>query len=135
MSRESAKKMINGNEWEVLPWDGMHGLKMQAKLGRVIGPVLGSAGGSESVMDADVQSVITALADRIDERETPELIRAMLHGTSVEGKDITIDRVFNEHFSANYGELYQGLMFIVQVNFGDLFSMVAAIGGRSAATE
>lgn len=131
MPREAQKQIINGHEWEVTPWDGMHGLRMQTRLGRFVGPVLGQVGGAENVLDADVSGIITALADRIDDKDTPQLIRDMLYGAFVDGKDITMDRVFNEHFSANYGELYQGLAFVLRVNFGDLFQLAGAIGGRS----
>lgn len=132
MAREPERTTINGHEWEVYPWDGMHGLRMQARLGRALGPAIASMSNVEDVMDMDVQQIVGALSGQIDEKETPQLIRDMLHGASVEGKDVTMDRVFNEHFSANYAELYEGLAFIVRVNFGDLFQMAAAIGGQGA---
>ncbi|TQE99500.1 MAG: hypothetical protein FKY71_08315 [Spiribacter salinus] len=130
MSREATKKIINGHEWETYPWDGMHGLRMQARLAKVIGPALNKMAGVENLMDADVGGIAAALFERMDERETPQLIRDMLHGTSVDGKDPTMDSVFNAHFAANYGELYQGVAHILQVNFGDLFTMAGAIGVR-----
>ncbi len=135
MARATESKTINGNEWEVTAWDGMHGLKMQARIAKLIGPALGKANGGSDLMDMDVTSIIGAVVERIDERETPQLIRDMLHGTFVEGKDATQDRFFNEHFAANFGELYQGLIFVAQVNFGNLFQMADVIGGQSEAAK
>jgi hypothetical protein len=130
MPREAKKKIINGHEWEVYPWDGMHGLRMQARLSKVIGPVVGQVVGSnQEIMDADVSAIANTLIDRID-NDTPQLIRDMLYGAFVDGKDISQDRVFNEHFAANFAELYKGLAFILEVNFGDFFELAGAIGVR-----
>jgi len=137
MSREPSKRMINSHEWETSPWDGMHGLRMQARLAKLIGPAIGQAGGADqqALMEMDVGAVVGALVERVDDKETPQLIRDMLHGTSVDGQDITMDAVFNQHFAGNYAELYEGLAHIVRVNFGDLFTMAASIGSSMGAAE
>ena len=102
MARQTENKTINNHEWEVTAWDGMHGLKMQARIGKLIGPAIAKSGGGD-LMNMDVASVIGAVVERIDDKDTPQLIRDMLHGTFIEGKDATPDRFFNEHFSANFG--------------------------------
>lgn len=135
MPRETERTAINGHDWEVTPWDGMHGVRLQARIARLVGPALGAMGDAGSFLESDVGAVVSALADRIDEKDTPQLIRDLLHGSFVDGKDVTIDRVFNEHFAANYAELYQGLAFILRVNFGDLFQLAAAIGGPGVAAS
>lgn len=135
MPREAKKKSINGHEWEVYPWDGMHGLRMQARLSKVIGPVIGQVVGSgKDIMDADVEAIANTLIDRID-NDTPQLIRDMLYGAFVGGKDISQDRVFNEHFAANFAELYKGLVFILEVNFGDFLSLADVIGVRETSEK
>jgi len=134
MARQTENKTINNHEWEVTAWDGMHGLKMQARIGKLIGPAIAKSGGGD-LMNMDVASVIGAVVERIDDKDTPQLIRDMLHGTFIEGKDATQDRFFNEHFAANFGELYQGLIFVAKVNFGSLFQMADAIGGQSEPAE
>ena len=137
MARDPHKRVINGHEWEIYPWDGMHGLRMQARLAKLIGPAIGQAGGADkqSLMEMDVGAVIGALVERVDAQETPQLIRDMLHGTSVDGQDVSMDKFFNEHFAGNYAELYEGLAHIVRVNFGDLFTMAASIGSSMGAAE
>ena len=146
MARTPEAKVINGHRWEVTPWPGMYGLKMQARLAPVvsgvIAPVLTAIGGArhgvdpvDALMDMDVDSVVRSLLDHIDEEKTPALIEAMLYGAFIDGKDATNSTFFNQHFQANYGELYQGLAFVVSVNMGDLFSMAAPTGTPESAAD
>jgi hypothetical protein len=130
MSRDAQRKTINGHEWEVTPWDAMHGLRMQARIAPIVQAALGASEGS--VMDMDVAKVTSAILSRIDAEETPRLIRDALHGVFVDGKDMSMDKPFNDLFAANYGELYQGLWFVVQTNLGDLFSMAGVTGTPDA---
>jgi len=146
MARTPESKIINGHKWEVTPWPGMYGLKMQAKIAPLVSGVvapminaMGSAKGGGDPMDAlltmDVDSVVAKLLSHIDETQTPALIEAMLYGSFVDGRDITSTNVFNEHFQANYGELYKGLAFVVKVNMGDLFSMAESTGSPTDAAQ
>lgn len=128
MARETQRKLINGHEWEVYPWDAMHGIRMQMRLAPVVQAALGSAKGGD-LMDMDVAAVVSGLLGAVDDQRTPQLIRDMMHGVRVDGQDMSMDRPFNDMFAANYGELYQGLFFVLSVNFGDLFTMAGRIGG------
>ena len=126
MAREAQTKVINGHEWQVYPWDAMHGIRMQARLAPVVQAALGSAKGAD-LMNMDVAEVVSGLLGAIDDERTPKLIRDMMHGVRVDGQDMSMDRPFNDMFAANYGELYQGLFYVLQVNFGDLFTMAGSI--------
>lgn len=146
MARDAQTKIINGHEWSVTPWDGMFGIKMQARIAPllrgVIGPLANAASAAKSGGDAaeallgmDAEAMADALFSQIDDQRTPALIKDMMYGAVVDGRDMGTDRNFNEHFSANYSELYQGLWFVLQVNFGDLFSMAAPTGSPSGAAK
>lgn len=128
MARLAQSKIINGTSWEVTPWNAMHGIKMQARLARMLGPALSAASGTTSIMEADVTGIVSALFSALDEDKMPAIISDLLHGTRVDGKDITSTAVFNEQFAANYAEMYQGLAFILTVNFGNFFELAASIG-------
>jgi hypothetical protein len=139
MARTPESKIINGHKWEVTPWPGMYGLRMQARLAPLVSGVVvplaeavgsAKAGGDpmDALMNMDVEKVVSALLQHINEDETPKLIEAMLYGAFVEGKDATNTAFFNDHFTANYGELYSGLAFVLQVNMGELFNMAASTG-------
>ena len=129
MARDAQRKVINGHEWEVYPWDAMHGLRMQARLAPIVKAAVSGVGSDMDFMDMDVAKVAGSLMEAIDEDATPRLIRDMMHGVRVDGQDMSMDRPFNEHFAANYGELYQGLWFVLEVNLGDVFTMAGSIGG------
>lgn len=146
MPRETQSKIINGNKWEVTPWDGLFGIKMQARIVPMLKGVavtLANAVGSaksgedpmELLMNMDASKLVDAIFDNIDEKGTPQLITDMLYGARVEGRDMGMQKNFDEHFSANYKELYQGLWFVIEVNFGDLFSMAAPTGTPESAAD
>lgn len=135
MPRSPVKKVVQGHEYEIVPWDGLYALRMTQR----IASALKDSGASESVsavfsggMDAEVpvSSVTEAIVSVLAHGDTPDLLRSMLYGTSRDGKDITMDAVFNEAYSGNIGELLQALPGIVEANFGDFFSMAGAIGAR-----
>lgn len=134
MARETQRSVINGHEWEVYPWDAMHGIRMQARIAPIIQAAIGSAKGSD-LMEMDAAEVVSGLLGSIDDERTPKLIRDMMHGVRVDGQDMSMDRPFNDTFAANYAELYQGLYFVLQANFGDLFTLAASIGDPSDAAE
>jgi len=125
--REAQTKVINGNEWMVQPWPGRYGLKMQARMAKFIGPALGGIGNVDDLLDQDVGAMVSALTEVMD--DAPGLITDMLQGVLVDNKDISNDTNFDNHFSANFAELYEGLAFVIKVNFGDFSRLVGAIGG------
>lgn len=128
MSREAKEKTIDGQSWEVQPWAAMYGLKMKAKLAKTLGPALAKAGAIDNLFDSNVEDIVSGLLSQLDENETPKLIRELLSGAFVDGKDMSNDRLFNDAFSANYLPLYKGLMFILEVNFGNFSKLAANIG-------
>jgi tRNA isopentenyl-2-thiomethyl-A-37 hydroxylase MiaE len=130
--REPKTKMINDNEWVVHPWHGILGLKIQAKLAKMLTPAL-MVGNSDvkSIMNKDFSMLASSVAELFDEDEAPNfVIKQLLHGTRINGKDMSTDANFNEHFSANFAELYQGLVFVFQVNFEDFTKLAGVIMTR-----
>ena len=146
MARHTETKIINGHEWVVTPWDGGYGVAIQFRAAPLLKgffvPFLNAAlsaqdnaGMKDALMEADVEAMVNALFEQIHEEKTPKLLKDMMYGAFVDGKDMGMERNFNEHFAANYSEFYQGLLFVVQVNFGDLFTMAGAIGSPGAPAE
>lgn len=137
MARAPVKKVVNGHEYEITAWDGLYALRMTQRIAQA----LKQSGASESVsgvfsggMDAEVSpaAITEAVVSVLSYGETPQLLRDMLHGTFRNGKDITMDSVFNEAYTGNIGELVKVLPAIVEANFGDFFGMAGAIGARDA---
>ena len=129
-------RTINGHTWEVQTWPGLYGLRIQARLKPVLAPIASVAGqasksgggGSslETLLSLDVEKVASQLLEAIDEQETPRLIFDMMQGVSRDEYDLGTEANFNRAFSGNFLELYKGIAFVLEVNFGDLFSMVAS---------
>lgn len=144
MAREPESKTINGAVWEVHPWPGMYGVRMQQRWGKVLAPAIEAATShksaadlfSEAAMSRDLSEfapvIGTAVASLLEStnEDTPQLIKDSMHGAVANGQDLSQQRIFDDHFTQNYGELYQGLAFILQVNFGSFFGLAGAIGAR-----
>lgn len=130
--RQEQDRLINGHEWKVFPYPGMYGLKIQARLApfltgisEIVQGLLKSSKTKGDLLDTDIDigKLVKAIIENIDGEKTPKLIRDMLYGVRVDGKDAYSDKNFDEIFAANYKELYQGLYFVLEVNFGDVFQM------------
>lgn len=132
--REEETQIIGGKEWKVYPWPAMYGLKIQSRLAPILSKAFAQGEGKD-LMNLDISQVASGLLGSIDEEKTPKLLRDTLHGVRVEGKDVSLDRHFDELFCGNYAELYQGIFFVLKVNFGDLFTQAAGIGNRVAKNQ
>ncbi len=134
MAIETKEKVINGHKWEVSQWPAREALRMKIRLGKTIGPALGkalSAGDLDSELsDMKLDGIIEALVDRLDETASVQMVLDMLSQTLVDGKHVGKDSVFDDHFTSNFGELYQGLAFVLEVNFGGFMQAAASITGR-----
>lgn len=154
MARETRKRTIHGNQWEVQPWPGMYGLRMQARWARALAPVVRSAGDSlpavlgegqkldmAALMALDVQALLPTVAKVVAsvlesaDDDLPALLQDTLSGASVNGRDASEERTFNDHFAQNYVELYAVVAFVLEVNYGDFTAWVAAIGGPAPSPE
>ena len=138
MARTPLKKIVQGHEYEITPWDGLYALRMTQRIAKALKDSGASEGISEIFsggLDAEVSpGVVTeAIVSVLSYGDTPQLLRDMLHGTSRDGRDISMDSVFNEAYTGNIGELVQALPGIVEANFGDFFGMAGAIGVREGA--
>lgn len=143
MSRAPVKKLVNGHEYEIVPWDGMFALTMTQRLAaaikesgaseRVSGVFSALAGDGDAMeQDVPVAAIADAVVSVLSYGNTPSLVRDMLYGTTRNGKDISMDSVFNEAYAGNIGELVKVIPGIVEANFGDFFGMAGAIGAAPA---
>jgi hypothetical protein len=130
MAREEESKLINGHEWKVTPFPGMYGTKMKVRLGKTLGPAF--KGVNQDIMDADIGVIISGLFEAMDEEKTPQLIKDLLHGTFIDGKDAV--KIFDLHFSGNYKELHEGLAFVLSVNYGDFLELAGRFTSRLKST-
>lgn len=140
---QTEKRLINGHEWQVTQWPGRHALRMQTRLAKIVGPAVAKAAdgldrtsGSVLESELDVGGVVSALVDRLDEQVVDQLVADLLNSTRIDGKEAARPEVFDVVFAGNLGELYQGLAFVIEVNFGSLFTAARTIiGGLASARE
>lgn len=140
---KTEKRDINGHTWEVTQWPGRYSLRMQARIASAFGPVLGGLidGKIALTMDLDseveinVAKAMEAFATHNSETSFQELILSMLSSAKIDGKDADNEAFFDMHFAGNMSELYAGIAFVLQVNYGNLFTVARTIIGSRPAQE
>lgn len=120
MGREPQTKRIGESEWQVSPWPGRHGLRVQAKLAQMLAPALG--GGQ------DANDMVRGLLTQLHQDNVVQLVIDMLHGVRIDGQDAGNAAFIDRHMAANYGELFKGLAFVLEVNLGNFLPLFANIG-------
>lgn len=128
------EKQIQGVTVSVVPFNGRKGLQLQMKLLKVIGPAIkeivsevakkqGTAQGDK--VDMDLSSILPALEVLFSSMESDEvfnLIVALFAETSINGTKMD-GANFDIQFTGEYGLMYAALFFVLEVNFGNVFSM------------
>jgi hypothetical protein len=133
---ESKEKEINGKKVIVGEFPGRYCFKMQAKLVRLFGPVLGELlsgfkgkGDIKNLSDAlssdfdlnKISDAIRVLFEKLDEDSAQVLIFELLKTTKVDGEDAWNEAVFDRIFSGNLVTLYKIVGFVLEVNFSSFF--------------
>lgn len=134
---KSHEKQIGEARYQTTTFPGRAGLRLQARVARALGPVLGGllpAGKADSIMDLDVDigGAIKGLAS-LDPDEFAKLAEDLLQSTRRNNQELKPEIIDGE-FSGNYGELYQALAWVIDVNFGQLFG-AGGIGGLAARAQ
>ena len=124
---EPVTKTINGNEYVITPFAGMHGWKLQTRLGKMIGPALKEVIGSlpkgkiANLMDSDIDpSVlgggIAALIDAIASGDPQgEFVAELLSQTTRNGALLRAATI-NDVYAANYTEMFKAVIAVVGAN-------------------
>ncbi len=133
---------VDNLEISITQFPAIKGLKIKAKLIRMLLPVVGpmiapimesmTSGGTKTDeellklsgkldLEAALPKAFIALAEVLDEDKFLDLIMLLVGMTFVGGKPLTDENIFNEAFSGNYTTLYKLLYEIVMFNhFFDL---------------
>jgi hypothetical protein len=115
---ESKEKTINGVTYMVTQFPARRALKIQAKLIKLLAPLFFAKDDllDKEVNDPKVMRAASGLLDRLDEDYVVNLVMELLVSTRREGKEIT-DGVFDTVYAGNFGELFDALVFVMEVNF------------------
>jgi hypothetical protein len=122
MFGESFKtKEISNKTFQISLLPAGEGIQMAQKLSTLVLPILEGAGGDE--LELDFMKIATSLSASIGDTELLTIIKRLLKGLAVEGKEVA----FDSYFSGNYGELIQVVAFALQENFGSFFEGMATV--------
>lgn len=132
MKLDGPERTINGKAVQVQPLDAFEGVKMQIKLAKLLGPGLTQAEGG-NVMEMNTAKIAGALFSSLDENVTLDIVRKLMVGVYIDGKDMNNAALFNAAFKANYQDLVAVIQFVLEVNFGSLFTMAGSLFGNHGA--
>lgn len=124
---ESVKKTINGHDYEIKPFLGMHGWRMQVRLGKLVGPALKEALGSlpkgavADLMNAEVDPSmfgggVSAFIDAIATNDPDGKFAAELLSQTQRNGVVLSEHEINKAYAANYAEMMKALVAVVVAN-------------------
>lgn len=142
---ENVEKTIDGHTYEISPFMGMRGWKIQMKLGKMIGPSIKEALGAlpkgqlQNILEGEIDpamfgGAITAFIDAVAEGDPDgKFVAELLSQTQRDGVVLSENQI-NKIYAANYIEMAKALVAVVVANgfFGlgdtglDLGALVAA---------
>jgi len=124
---EPIKKTIDGNDYEIAPFLGMHGWRLQMRLSKLIGPSIRdglsalSANGVKNLMDAEIDpsalgGAIAGFMDAIADKDPRgELLAELLSQTQRNGQLLSEHNI-NQVYAANYAEMIKAVVAVVNAN-------------------
>ena len=116
-------KEINSKTFQISLLPAGEGIQMAQKLSLLVVPLLEGADGEE--LELDFMKVATNLSSSLGDNDLLLIIKRLLKGLAVDGKEAS----FDDYFRGNYGELIQAVAFALQENFGSFFEGLATVGG------
>lgn len=124
---ETVKQEINGHAYEIKPFMGMHGWRIQLRLSKMIGPALKEAIGAipkgkvANMLNVEIDPAalgggVAALFDAISANDPDgKFVAEMLSQTMRNGAVLTPDEI-NKVYAANYVEMMKAIFAVVAAN-------------------
>ena len=124
---QNIKKTIDGHDYEITPFMGMHGWRLQLKLARMIGPAIRDALGAlpkgklAQLMQAEVDPAmfgggIAGFIDAISTNDPQgEFVAELLSQTQRDGV-LLGKSAMDSAYAANYSEMIKALVAVIGAN-------------------
>lgn len=129
---ETKERDIDGMKVNVTQFPARYGFKLQAKLAKIFGPVIGELfsgvkGNVKNFTESDldmskISDAIRVLFEKLDENSAETLVFELTKSTKVDGTDID-DKSFDLIFPGKYASLYKIIFFVLEVNYGSFFGL------------
>jgi hypothetical protein len=137
MAIQTHDKRIDDHQVAVTQFDGRYAFKLKMRLLKLIAPIAsGTIGGINGGKLTDLKEVmnstfdfskigssIETLFNSLSEDQAYNLVIDILKTTRVNGKEVYREDCFNDIFSANLSLMYKVILFVLEVNYKDLFNM------------
>jgi len=137
---KTEEKEIDGLRFSVTQLPGMRGLRMSVRLGKLLGPALARAagaatGGLASLDVSKLSGAVDALFEHLTEDEIESVTKALLESclVTIEGKTGPLMPMFDTVMGGKVATVYKLLRFAFEVNFGNFFGGLAALGAQFGA--
>jgi hypothetical protein len=141
------KKIIDGTEFNVAPFDAGEAFKLQATLGKLFGPSLGAAlgaikkqKGNVDINGTELSKALQSLFDQLSEDTLFALVTRLLKNVtcsySINNAPPTIFD-FSDQFTSRFNIVFQGrllvvyqlIAFVLEVNYPDFFLKIGTVFG------
>lgn len=140
---EAKEKVIDGVSYKVHQLGARKALRMLQRIIKIVGPGIATGiqgvdgqGGFQAMAEMDIGKLalgqaVKELADRLDEAVVDGIVDELAQVTVVVkgDKQPALSAIFDLHFAGKMKQLFQWLLFALEVQFGDFFG---GPGGISA---
>lgn len=136
MSQVTQEREIDGMSFAVTQLPGMRGLKLLARLGRVLGPAVakalaGASNGLKGEVDFEVMGeAVGTLFERLTEKELEEVTRELLQAATVDNRPLL--QGFDVTMQGKTLTILKVLLFAFEVNYGSFLDVLKDLGAKHA---
>lgn len=136
MRKPAPAETINGTRYEVTPLGALKGREVLVRLMNLLGPGLSNLirTWNKDAAPEVAAALFADLAARIADDDLRYLVEAFAPGTQVQTPDMKGPGVLDgqridDHYAANYGELFQWLWLCIQVNYKSFLAGAPGVQG------
>jgi len=130
MPIEGHTRTINGHMYNISTMPAFHGFSVSQRLLKIVGPPMsevaesiGDVGGDIdlSMVEINLPTVVDHFIRSLESEDSQKLLKDLFVGVLVDGKDLSNDSIFNNHFAGNFGEMVDVIIEIIRINFSSFF--------------
>ena len=122
MNKRIKQTVIDGTEIQIYVLKAQIGIAMAQKLSGLAATFLDKD--DKGDISLDFGKVFKSLSTELKAEELDAILRSLLSGLAIDGKDVDYD----EYFAGNYGFLVKVVTFALQENFGSFFEGMDILG-------
>ncbi len=134
--REPQDKEIDGTVYTIRPLAGMKSVTFLPRLNKILGPAIASLIDAKGVTGENLKQALTALGDRLDEKEMEVITKTLLGDCTYQpgdgNKGGLLLPVFDLVFQGQPETAFKLLAFALEVNYSGFFPVLGQLAAYSA---